>query len=58
MDRGAYRVLLRMIQFDHLMGKWKDCRSDESLKWGKMESFGVVYDASTIVDIVQKLTVD
>jgi len=25
MEKGKYRVLLRMVQFDHLMGKLKDC---------------------------------
>ena len=56
-EEGKYRVLLWMIQFDYLMGKWKNCKPDECLKWTKTKSFYVLYDASSISEVAQKLSV-
>ena len=44
---GKYRVLVRLIQFDHLMGKYKYAKP---VRYGKWED---KYDASSIVDVVQ-----
>ena len=56
MDEGKVRVFMRMIKFDHLMGKFKDLKPAESAKWGKKSIF-VMCDACDIIDVVQKLSV-
>ena len=48
-------VYIRIIQFDHSVGKFKDVKPKLSLKWGK-RSIYVLCDAADIVDIVQKLS--
>ena len=40
-----YRVLMRMIQFDHVMGS----KPDESVKWGKVKRFYALCDASSLL---------
>lgn len=55
--KGEYRVLVRMVQFDHLMGKYKDCVPTGFVKWGKKRMF-ILCDASSIVDVVQMLGTD
>ena len=43
-----------MVQFDHLMEKYKDVKPTIYAKW-EMRSMYVLCDASSIVDVVQKL---
>ena len=54
MNKGKYRVLVRMIKFDHLMGKYKDAKPERYGKRGE-KSMYVLCDSSSIVGIVQKL---
>ena len=54
--QGKYRVLLRMIQFDHSMGKWKDINLKEQRnKWVENGTYYILCDASHIIDVVEKL---
>ena len=46
-QHGKYRVLVRMIQFDHSMEKWKDCMPFEITKWTK-KRFYVLCDAADV----------
>ena len=55
--KGKYRVLLRMIQYDHLMAKYKHVMPSTFGKWGKKSMF-VLCDASKIVDVVQMLSAE
>ena len=54
MDKGKYHVLMRIIQSNHLMGKYKDAKPARYGKWGRMSMY-VLYEARHIVDVVQKL---
>ena len=54
MAKGKVRVYTRM--FDHSVGKYKDVKPEESVKWGKKSVF-VLCDAGDIIDVVQKLSV-
>ena len=56
MAKGKFRVLARMIGFDHSMGGYHDVDVANSLKWGK-KSVYVICDACKIVDVVQFLRV-
>ena len=56
-DNGKYRVLVMMVQFDHLIGKYEDSKPSGLVKWGK-KSMYVLCDASSIVDGVHKLDRD
>ena len=53
--KGTFRVLVRMILFDHSNGKFKDVKPAESMKWGKRSVF-VLADASSIKDVLGGLT--
>ncbi len=53
--RGKCRVLLHMIKFDQIMGKWQDCDVPKRIKWQKNESYFVLADASDIDDVIEKL---
>ena len=55
MAKGKVRVYMRMIMFDHSVGKYKDVKPEESVKWGKRSVF-VLCDAGDIIDVVQKLS--
>ena len=55
--KGKFRALVRMIQFDHSNGKFKDVKPAESMKWGKKTVF-VLSDASSINDVLGELTVE
>ena len=55
--KGTFRVLVRMILFDHSNGKFKDVKPAESMKWGKRSVF-VLADASSIKDVLGELTVE
>ncbi len=46
-----------MIQFDHLMGKWKDCMHFEITKWTK-KSIYVLCDVANIREVVGKLSAE
>ena len=39
MAKGKVRVYMRMIMFDHSVGKYKDVKPEESIKWGKKSIF-------------------
>ena len=54
MKKGGFRVLVRMIKFDHCVGKYKDVDPCDSMKWGR-ESIYAICDASRIVRVVQEL---
>ena len=54
MNAGKFRVLLRMIKYDNLMGKYRHEFPTEMGKWGKRSMY-VLCDASQIVDVVQML---
>jgi len=54
MKHGKYRVLLRMIKYDHLMGKYRHEYPSDIGKWGKRSMY-IICDASNIVDVVQML---
>ena len=56
MEKGKYRVLLRMMVFDHLMGKYKDCDPSSGFSKWKKKSVFVLCDASLILDVVQNLS--
>ena len=53
--RGKCHVLLHMIKFDQIMGKWQDCDVPKHIKWQKNESYFVLADASDIDDVIEKL---
>ena len=53
-NKGKYCVLTRMVHFDYLMGMYRDAKPARFVKWGKKSMF-VLCDASSIVDVVQKL---
>ena len=55
MVKGKVRVFMRMIMFDHSVGKFKDVKPSESVKWGE-KSIYVLCDACDIKDVVQKLS--
>ena len=55
MAKCKVHVYTRMIMFDHSMGKYKDVKPEESVKWGKKSVF-VLCDAGDIIDVVQKLS--
>ena len=55
MSKGKYRVLLRMIKFDHSMGRYHHVRTG-SMLWEKTSIY-VLYDASSIVEAVGMLGV-
>ena len=57
MNKGKYRVLLRMIRFDHIRGAWEDNDPSLRIKWKQMRSYFVLADASDISDVVEKLGV-
>jgi hypothetical protein len=46
---------MRMIVYDHSVGKFKDVKPQDSVKWGKRSIF-VLCDAGDIVDVVEKLS--
>ncbi len=52
--RGKYPVLLRMVQYDHLMGKYKHASPLGFSKWSRKSMF-VLCDASAINEVVQML---
>ena len=54
-QHGKYSVLVRMIQFDHSMGKWKDCMPLEITKWTKTSIYALC-DAADIREVVGKLS--
>ena len=57
--RGKYRVVARMIKFDHSMGKYKDVRPTDSVTWTWQKgSIYILCDASKIHDVVKKLMVE
>ena len=53
-DKGKYSVLVRIVQFDHLIGKYKYVKPARYGKWGRRSMY-VLCDASSIIDVVQKL---
>ena len=55
METGKVRVFMRMIVYDHSVGKFKDVKPQDSVKWGKRSIF-VLCDAGHIVDVVEKLS--
>ena len=46
-----------MIQLDHCLGKYQDCKPEEVSNWSKKNIY-VLCDARNIVDVVQKLFVE
>jgi hypothetical protein len=58
MDKGKYRVLLRMMRFDHIRGAWEDTDPSLGIKWMQNRSYFVLADASDISEVVEKLGVD
>ena len=55
MAKGKVLVYMRMVMFDRSVGKYKDVKPEESIKWGKKSIF-VLCDADDIIDVVQKLS--
>jgi hypothetical protein len=55
MSKGKYRVLMRMIKFDHSMGRYHHVRTGGML-WEK-KSIYVLCDASSLVEVVGMLGV-
>ena len=55
METGKVLVFMRMIVYDHSVGKFKDVKPQDSVKWGKRSIF-VLCDAGDIVDVVEKLS--
>ena len=57
MARGKRHVLLHMIKFDQIMGKWQDCDVSKHIKWQKNEGYFVLANASDsdIDDVMEKL---
>ena len=53
-EEGKYRVLLRIIQFDHFMGKCKDYKPCWCFEWTKTKSYYVLCNARGISEVVQK----
>ncbi len=53
-EKGKYHVLMRMIKFDHFIGKYKDSDPSASVKWNAKSIF-VLCDASIILDVVENL---
>ena len=54
MGKGKFRVLMRMVEFDHSLGKYYDVKPSSSMKWGK-ESIYVLCDASAIKSVIRQL---
>ena len=55
MAKSKVRVYMKMIMSDHSVGKYKDVKPEESVKWGKKSVF-VLCNAGDIIDVVQKLS--
>ena len=57
MARGKRHVLLHMIKFDQIMGKWQDCDVSKHIKWQKNEGYFGLANASDsdIDDVMEKL---
>ena len=51
MAKGKVCVYMRMIMFDHSVGKYKDVKTEKSVKWGKKSVF-VLCDTGGIIDVV------
>ena len=54
MGKGKFRVLMRMVEFDHSLGKYYDVKPSSSMKWGK-KSIYVLCDASAIKSVIRQL---
>ena len=48
-------MLARMVQVDHLMGKYRDAKPERFVKWEKKSMYACLVDVSSIADVVQKL---
>ena len=55
--KEQFSVLTRIIGYDSCMGRYHDCRPHASNKWAKKNMY-ILYDASSIVDTVQKLSLE
>ena len=54
MDKGKFRVLMRMVEFDHSMGKYYDVKPSSSVQW-ENKCIYVLCDANAINHVVQQL---
>ena len=54
MEKGKFRVLMRMVEFDHSMGKYYDVKPSSSAQW-ETKCIYVVCDANAINHVVQHL---
>jgi len=54
MDKGRFRVFVRMVEFDHSMGKYYDVKTSSSVQWGN-KCIYVVCDTNAINCVVQHL---
>ena len=54
MNKGKFRVLMRMVEFDHSMGKYYDVKPSSSVQWGN-KCIYVLCDAHVIDHVVQQL---
>ena len=54
MDKGKFRVLMRMVEFDHPMGKYYDVKLSSSIQWETKCIYGMC-DANAINHVVQHL---
>ena len=57
MSKGNYCVLIKITDFDHLMGKYHDVNPSMINTWEK-KSIYVLCDASLIMEVIEKLSVD
>ena len=57
MPGGKFRVLVRMIRKDNVVGKWKVVDPATSGVWSK-KSIYVLCDASAVQEVVQLLSVE
>ena len=53
-EKGKFRVLMRMVEFDHSMGKYYDVKPSSSVQW-ETKCIYVVCDANAINHVVQHL---
>ena len=54
MEKGKFRVLARMVKFDHAVGRYRDVRVGDCLNWSKRNMF-LLCDAASITEVLQQL---